>query len=219
MSRPLEPGRRDAVLDQVIGYVAEHGLTGLTLRKLATALGFSTNVISYQFGSKQGLIEAALMRSRTEQRAVYERLLAADPQANAAQGFAAIWYWWLDDPKHIAYSRMSIETLLEEAAPAPEARAGALPYWVDYFTSWLERDGHQRDAAVDLATLLLSVQTGLLTDVISGGDLERITRAMHRFAEVLTAPAPTSQTQAPAHVPTDSRDPHRDLRHRSKEIQ
>lgn len=185
MPRPIDPSRRDEVLDRVIGYVAEHGLTGLTLRKLAAALGFSTNVISYQFGSKHGLIEAALMRARAEQRAVYERLLAENPRATAAQGVMTIWYWWLEDPAHLAYSRMSIEAFMDSKLPTPEIRSSLLPYWVDYFTRWLERDGHQRDVAEELATLLLAAQTGLITDVISGGDRERITRAMYRIARIL----------------------------------
>lgn len=195
MARPADPDRRDEVLDEVIGYVARHGLTGLTLRRLAAELGFSTQVISYQFGSKRGLVEAALMRARTEQRAVYERLLAADPDTSVAQGFIAIWSWWLEDPRHLAYSRMSIEAFLDEEEPDPEVRAGLLPYWIDYFTAWLERDGHPHEASVELATLLLSVQTGLLSDVISGGDRDRATRAMHRFARMLEPASAGARTR------------------------
>lgn len=158
------------------------------MRRLAVSLGFSTNVISYQFGSKNGLIEAALVRSRTSQRAVYERLLEAKPHATVSEGFITIWNWWMADASHLAYSRLSIEAMLASETPVPEIRQSLLAYWVDYFAEWLRRDGHEPHRAVELATLLLAVQSGLIIDVVSGGDRERVTAAMHNFARVLRPP-------------------------------
>lgn len=190
MSRPSDPGRQDVVLDQVIGYVAEHGLTGLSLRRLSASLGFSTNVISYQFGSKQGLIEAALLRSRVEQQAVYERLIEREPTATTADAFLTMWDWWMEDPAHLAYSRLSIEAFLDSELPTPEFRETLLPYWVRYFREWLMRDGHGSSMAEDLSTLFLATQTGLITDVVSGGDRQRVRAAAERFAELLKPPLP-----------------------------
>jgi AcrR family transcriptional regulator len=188
VGRPPDTARREEVLDQVIGYVAEHGLSTLTLRTVSASLGVSTTVITYQFGSKAGLVEAALLRSRSAQRAVYERLRERDPAATTAEGFVAIWDWWMEDPRHLAYSRMSIEAMVNSALPTPATRKSLLAYWVGYFADWLSEDGHPHDVAVDLATLLLSVQSGLILDVITGGDRARITDAMHRFAATLDPP-------------------------------
>jgi AcrR family transcriptional regulator len=189
MTRPVDDARREEVLDLVIRYVADNGLSGLTMRRLAAALGFSTNVISYQFGSKAGLIEAALLRSRTSQRAVYERLLEERPDATASEGFVVIWDWWMADPSHVAYSRLSIEAMMTSSVPGPRVRQSLLAYWVGYFADWLQRDGHTVDRSIELATLLLSVQSGLIIDIVSGGDRERVGAAMHAFARMLRAPA------------------------------
>ncbi len=189
MGRPPDTERREEVLDQVVGYIAEHGLSGMTMRRLASSLGVSTAVISYQFGSKAALVEAALLRSRTAQRAVYERLRGERHDATTAEGFVAMWEWWMADPKHLAYSRLSIEAMLGAEDLTGATRKSLLAYWVGYFADWLSCDGHSHEASVDLATQLLAMQSGLLIDAISGGDRERITAAMHRFAKTLEPPS------------------------------
>lgn len=188
MARPPDTERRDELLDHVIDYVAEYGLSALTMRRLARSLESSTAVISYQFGSKRGLVEAALLRSRSTQRSVYERLRRDRPDATTAEGFVAMWEWWMRSPRHLAYSRLSIEAMTNTETPTSAVRKSLLAYWVGYFADWLGSDGHPHEAAIDLATLLLSVQSGLIIDAISGGDVERATAAMHRFAQVLAPP-------------------------------
>src|SRR5256885_17057738 len=71
MARPPDPERRDRTLAQVADYVLGHGLEGVSLRPLAAALGTSTRMLLYDFGSKEALLDEALAEIR---RRLAERL-------------------------------------------------------------------------------------------------------------------------------------------------
>ncbi|WP_181782844.1 TetR/AcrR family transcriptional regulator [Pseudonocardia pini] len=52
---------RDRLLGLVAGYVLEHGIAELTLRKLGAAIGTNNRMLLYYFASKERLIEEALL--------------------------------------------------------------------------------------------------------------------------------------------------------------
>jgi len=70
MARAVDVERREALLDEVVGYLAEHGLANVSLRPMARQLGVSVNALVHHFGSKEDLIVAALRRSQTVQENV-----------------------------------------------------------------------------------------------------------------------------------------------------
>ena len=45
-------GRKQELLDAAIGYVAQHGLTDLSLRRLAAELGTSHRMLIHHFGGR-----------------------------------------------------------------------------------------------------------------------------------------------------------------------
>lgn len=188
MARPATPERREEVLDEVVAYLARHGLAGFSTRKLADALGFSTNVIFYQFTSREGLILAALARARTENLRMLTDLRERAPSTTVSQAFVAIWAWWMGDPVRLAYSRLNMEAMMEETSIDPAKRRELLEYWSVYFSDWLVRDGHDRRTARELVTLMLAAQSGLTIDLISTGDRERLDAAVVRFATLLEVP-------------------------------
>lgn len=55
--------RRAELLDIAIGVIANQGLDGTSFRTLAAAAGTSTTTFTYEFGSREGLLEAVLMRA------------------------------------------------------------------------------------------------------------------------------------------------------------
>ena len=59
MARPPDPIRRQELLDQVVRYLADHGLAGASLRPMAKALGVSLNGLVHHFGTKTDLLVAA----------------------------------------------------------------------------------------------------------------------------------------------------------------
>lgn len=63
MGRPANPNRRPELLQHILQHVSTASLAGLTFRNLASALGVSTYVLVYHFGSRQQLIDAILDES------------------------------------------------------------------------------------------------------------------------------------------------------------
>lgn len=187
MSRPVNPQRRIQVLDSAITFLAEQGLSGLSLRRLASALGVSTNVISYQFGSKEGLIEAALERARSATTAMLSVARYEVPAASATQAIRRTWEWWRVRPERFAYPRLTVEAMLAQDRESPEQqrRPELMSFWIDYFAAWFQHDGYDTEQAEELSTLANAVLTGLAMDVIGTGDVERVDRSLQRFTELL----------------------------------
>jgi AcrR family transcriptional regulator len=52
MARTVDPQRRTDLLDRIVDYVAENGLSELQLRPLAKAVGSSPRVLLYYFPRK-----------------------------------------------------------------------------------------------------------------------------------------------------------------------
>jgi len=73
MGRHPDPQRRAKLLDEVVGYLGQHGLAGVSLRPVARELGVSVNALVHHFGSKDELVVAALRRAAEIQQGVEER--------------------------------------------------------------------------------------------------------------------------------------------------
>lgn len=185
MARPPAPERREEVLELVIAYLADHGLPNVTVRKVASAIGTSTNVIFYQFGSKEKMLDAALDRARRANREVFENLRKRNPSATLADAFREIWEWWMKDPSRIAYSRLNMEAMTTGTDLSPEVRAELLEHWLEYYTDWLASDGHSVARARILATMALAMQSGLSIDLISTGDRSRLDATVTEFSRML----------------------------------
>jgi len=75
---PNDPTTRDALMDAALAQLADKGvLAGLNLREVADAVGVTPANIYYYFGSRQGLLRAALAR---------ETARLAAPIASASTG-------------------------------------------------------------------------------------------------------------------------------------
>src|ERR1700683_5358639 len=74
MARTADEQRRVELLERIVDYVIENGLSDLSLRPLADAVGSSARVLLYYFGSKDKLVTAVLMGAGDRQRALFARL-------------------------------------------------------------------------------------------------------------------------------------------------
>ncbi|MBC3192372.1 TetR/AcrR family transcriptional regulator [Pseudonocardia sp. C8] len=189
MGRPAHPDRADEVLDCAVAFLAEHGLAGLSMRKLAAYLGVSTNTISYQFGSKDGLIDAALSRARASTLDMLTELRDEHPALTVAEALRALWSWWREKPERFAFPRLNMEAMLtaDTAAISETRRRDLQAYWTDYFATWLVSEGRDRHEAELMASLMLAALTGLIVDFLSTGDAERIDATVELLAASLTS--------------------------------
>lgn len=171
--------RRDELLDQVVDHLVEHGLSGLSLRPLAAALGVSTYSLSYHFGNKEGLLEAAALRIEERIRAVGEHYAQRAP-ASPCQAVEDIWPLTVDS---MALDRLALELSVQREHRLPDGlRRRLTSAWVDWATDAFCRRGMPKEMAEEEATLLNAVLLGLQIDLRNTGDRDRVDRTLRSYA-------------------------------------
>jgi len=197
-----DPKKR--LLDAAIEHIASRGVSDLSLRELAAAIGTSHRMLIYHFGSRDGLLAAVVARIEADQRAALTALIAtaaapeADhaPQAARATPVAAP----AGDP--LAIGRTFWQHLTDGTlAPAErlffEIYAQALrdPAWAGAFRAavidaW-ERPLTEMFAAMPQARvrarLSVAVIRGLLLDLLLTGDRDVLDEANDLFSRLITA--------------------------------
>jgi AcrR family transcriptional regulator len=178
MARPPDPDRRDRTLAQVADYVLEHGLDGVSLRPLAAALGTSTRMLLYDFGSKEALLDEALAEIR---RRLAVRLAGLQRGRDDAATLAEIWDWVSADER-IPFMRLFFQTYVA-ALKHPERGRPMVADWLAFLETRWQPEG--LDPAT--ATLFVAVIRGLLLDRLTAPDRERTDEALRLFAGMLKA--------------------------------
>jgi AcrR family transcriptional regulator len=182
MARPPDPRRRQELLDGALDYVVANGISDLSLRPLALALGTQAPVLLHHFGTKEQLVEEILFGVRNRLRALARR---AESETHRS-GLGAVWAW-ASDPDHAALLRLFFETY-GLALRQPDRYSDFLDHAI---RDWLD----EPLAAVDeiSATLSIAAVTGLLLDLLTTGDRVRVEDAMERFIFLLRWHADTTR--------------------------
>ena len=180
MGRPPNPEARAALLHQAAAYVLQHGLNGLSLRPLASALGVSARLLLYHFGSKEHLVTEVLATVATQQQILLGSLEAGtDPLAR----FDALWER-LTSPEFMPFLRSLFEVELRamdgDGAYRQFAR-GTMQAWLGLVTS------HLAAPTPAAANFVLAALTGLLLDRFSTRDDERTQLAFEALRDALHA--------------------------------
>ena len=178
MGRPPDPERRNRTLAQVADYLLEHGLEGVSLRPLAAALGTSTRMLLYDFGTKEALLDEALAEIRRRLAG-----LLADLQSGRGDSvtLAAVWDW-VSAEQRLPFMRLFFETYVD-ALKHPERGRPMVADWLDFLETRWQPEG--LDPAT--ATLFVAVIRGLLLDRLTAPDPERTDEAMRLFTGMLKA--------------------------------
>lgn len=173
----LEPERKAAVLAQATDYVLEHGLSDLSLRPLAAALGTSGRMLIYYFGSKDQMVVDILAEVRRRQ---YEELaLGADDQDVIRR------YWtWVTSPPGRRFLRLTHE-IYGLSLREPERFGGFLASEAMEVLDVIEAS--LRDAGVPpaearlLSTYTFAALRGLELDMLGTDDMARVNAAFGLF--------------------------------------
>jgi AcrR family transcriptional regulator len=187
---PASSARRDELLDLAYAYVLEHGLTNLSLRPLASAIGSSPRVLLFLFGSKDGLVRALLARARADEL----ELLARARQDESHDGLAAVarelWSWLAAD-EHRALLTLWVEgyarSLLEPDGPWADFARATVEDWLDLLAGAQPPARRSSRAAEVERTRVLAILRGALLDLLATGDADRTTDAVHGELEALGA--------------------------------
>ena len=184
MPRPVDHKHRAQLLDAAVDHVAADGLTDVSFRPLARALGVSATTLVHHFGTKDELLAALMMRVR-------ERLMVAalTPEAEAeGNGVTARAWDWSASQENEAVFRLFF-AVYGVALQSPGRFGNFLDHVVD---DWLDAMTHRaRVAGADAqearvkATLGLAVVRGLLLDLLTTGDRARVDAALDRFLRLM----------------------------------
>ncbi|HZO25480.1 MAG TPA: helix-turn-helix domain-containing protein [Chloroflexota bacterium] len=180
MPAPLDPRAR--LLDAVLRYVAANGISDLTLREVAAAIGTSHRMLIYHFGSRAGLMVAIIQAVEQAQRAFLAEL-TADPDLSPADAIRAMWRR-LADPALWPNERLFFEIY----ALALQGRPGAagllddvVDAWIEPVAAWAVQHGRSPSTARADARLALAVCRGLLLDLLATGDRAAVDAAVERY--------------------------------------
>lgn len=167
--------RETELLEAAYRYALTHGLADLSLRPLAAAVGSSTRVLLYLFGSKEGLVRALLTRARADELA-----LLAD--IGTGPGVVARLWEWLSAPAHRPLLTLWLEayarSLVEPDGPWAGFARATVEDWLEVLKAAQAED--VRDTAAGLAsrTRELALLRGALLDLLATGDGARIGAAL-----------------------------------------
>ena len=171
------------MLELAYRYVLRHGISAMSLRPLATAVGSSPRVLLFLFGSKDGLVRALLARARADELELLDRLRATGIDRDLPMVAAAVWEW-LAAPEHRALLRLWTEgyarSLVEPDGPWAEFAGATVEDWLEVLAA--ARSSRARDTAAGVVerTLTLAVLRGALLDLLATNDLERTAAAVDR---------------------------------------
>lgn len=198
MARTPDLALKQELLDDVVNYLAHHGLVGMSLRTLATALDTNASRLIHHFGSKEHLLAAALNRANERQEEVGARWLARNPGIGVREWLTKWWKWMLADPENLAIARLGYEAAAIDATqtglPA-DVRAHQVGIWRNYLEDRFMAAGLTVEEAKLEASLTKAMFTGLVVDLLASGDRRRLTAALAeglgrtdvRVAEILAA--------------------------------
>lgn len=174
MARPVDHRRRQELLDDAVDYVIDHGLTDLSLRPLAAAIGTSAPVLLHHFDSKEQLMVLVLGGVRDRLRAVAAGAAIDHPPHQLEE----VWRW-VSAPERESFFRLFFEGYAV-ALRRPDLYAGFLDTVVQ---DWLDQLTPQMTSAD--ATLAIAAIRGLLLDLLATGDRPRVDAAAARVSQLL----------------------------------
>ena len=174
-----DSARKRQLLDAAYDYVMERGLTELSLRPLAEAIGSSPRVLLFLFGSKDGLVQALLDRARADELAL---LADVETKGGLAEVGRRVWRW-LAHPDHRRLLTLWAEgyarSLVNPAGPWADFARRTVQDWLDILAAAQPARRRRTARGVVERTLLLAVLRGALLDLLATGDTERTTAAVN----------------------------------------
>ena len=177
---------RATLLDAAVAFAAGSGLTDVSLRQMAAALGTSHRMLIYHFGSKEGLLVAVVDEVERRQREAMAAL-GDDAGLTPADSVRRMWHT-LADSSLWPFERLFFEVY----GQALQGRTPMVTFLDTVVESWLEpatavgvRSGLPKRKARAWARLGLATTRGLLLDLLATGDRKGCDDAMEAFVTVL----------------------------------
>lgn len=182
--------QRDELALAAADYVIEHGLSDLSLRPLGRALGISHRTLLYHFGTKEELFQAILKAARTRERL---RAVSRTGEGGRPASFATILretWQYLSGPSEHKFWRFYFEVhglALQKPERYQDVLHAGVEDWLTTAYDVLVREGLPDEQARALATLLVGTFRGLMLDLLSTGERERVDAGFEALAALAEA--------------------------------
>lgn len=176
---------RQRLLDAAIEYVAANGMSEVSLRALAAALGTSHRMLIFHFGSKEGLWVEIIRSVEQRQRELLGQILP-DPSQPVGEAMR-VWWKHISDPSLWPNERLFFEIYGQALQGRPhttELLDGIVDDWLDPITEINVSLGLVPDVARAHARLGVAVTRGLLLDLLATRDRTGVDGAMEAFIDV-----------------------------------
>ena len=182
------PRRPVELLDAIHAYLLRHGVSDLSLRPLAKAVGSSPRVLLYHFGSKEAMVDRVLAHIRQQQRARYTQMSPSTAFPVSA-GCREIWQN-MTAPQSEASFRLffAVYSLaLQHPRRFAQFLHNTVEDWLEFMAVPMCREGFRRDDARALATVVLAGFRGFMIDYCATRDRRRLDRALDLWLRGLDA--------------------------------
>ncbi len=183
---PTPSARQTELLEAAYAYALAHGLSDLSLRPLAEAIGSSPRVLLLLFGSKDGLVRVLLARARADEAALLDRARQQDAPVGLMAAAEQVW-GWLAAREHRPLLRLWAEAYARSLVEPDGAWAGfaraTVEDWLTALASCQPPAERDTDRGRTLRTLTLAVLRGALLDLLATDDEQRVDAAVtHQLA-------------------------------------
>ncbi len=179
--------RRTELLELAYAYVLEHGLSDLSLRPLAAAIGSSPRVLLFCYGSKDGLVRALLARARADELALLADVGSGTGTGTGTGDMVAVaervWAW-LADPAHrgllTLWTEAYARSLVEPEGPWGGFARQTVDDWMGVLAAAQPARRRRTRAGAAERTQVLAVLRGGLLDLLATGDERRVSAAVRQ---------------------------------------
>jgi AcrR family transcriptional regulator len=190
---------RARLLERAVEHLAAHGLSDITLRQLAAALGTSHRMLIYHFQSKEGLLVAVVQAVEASQRRALAQLF--EQARGAPREMGRLFWRQLRDPALAPHERLFFELYGQALQGRPHAVPlldGIVDNWVEPVAALLRAEGFPAGEAGAEARLGIAVTRGLLLDLLATGDAAAVDQAHEQYLAGLEARRMALARQEPA---------------------
>ncbi|HEY2258362.1 MAG TPA: TetR/AcrR family transcriptional regulator [Solirubrobacteraceae bacterium] len=178
---------RQRLLDGAIDYVAANGMSDVSLRALAAALGTSHRMLIFHFGSKEKLWVEIVKTVEQRQRELLGALLPGPDPGQPVGVAMRAWWKHISDPALWPNERLFFELYGQALQGRPyttELLEGIVEDWLEPATEINVSLGVPRPTARAHARLGVAVTRGLLLDLLATRDVAGVDAAMEAFIDV-----------------------------------
>jgi AcrR family transcriptional regulator len=174
--------RKEILTGELIGYLLEHGLSDLSLRPLAEALGTSARLLIYHFESKEGLLTEALDSMQLRLRQSFGSMV--ERRAGSSERPLKLFWDWAITDENFPYLKLIYELQIL-AVQNPAAYGQYLQRNASNWSELIATALPEAERTPAMVTLLGAVFDGLFLELMSTGDRKRTTQAIQQFLRLV----------------------------------